>query len=237
MGRSGGLSGPDRRVPAFGLCDGRAILICRSRGVGPACADRAPRPERGADAGPAERSPRRRAPGAQPRVGGWRAPGRPPARAGTHGTGRGTGERKVPALWAQWWHFRVASVQVAATRPGSMLLVSGRSAVRIRSPAPRGLHVSGGSMFTFGLGPLRGCHGLGPGQTCPRFRGNVPRNCVQTSWRVTTVVAGKPPARPHGARRRPGPGHDCRRAGWPGARLPPDETQHSSDRTRFAPGT
>ena len=29
----------------------------------------------------------------------------------------------------------------------------------------------------------------------------------------TTVVAGEPPARPHGARRRPGPGHDCRRAG------------------------
>jgi integrase len=29
----------------------------------------------------------------------------------------------------------------------------------------------------------------------------------------TTVVAGEPPARPPGARRRPGPGHDCRRAG------------------------
>jgi hypothetical protein len=41
------------------------------------------------------------------------------------------GERKVLAFWALWWHSCVALVQVADPGLGSMLLVSGRSAVRI----------------------------------------------------------------------------------------------------------
>jgi hypothetical protein len=42
---------------------------------------------------------------------------------------------EIPGLWVQWRHFRVAPVQVGEPRLRAMLLVSGRSAVRIRSPA------------------------------------------------------------------------------------------------------
>ena len=65
------------------------------------------------------------------------------------GTGRGTGGAESPAFCAQWWHSRVVSVQVAGTGLGSMLLVSGRSAVRIRSPAPSSVRVFRTSVQTF----------------------------------------------------------------------------------------
>src|SRR5579859_1423745 len=44
----------------------------------------------------------------------------------------------------------MSSVQLARMVHEAVLLVNGRSAVRIRSPAPRGLHVSVGLIFTFG---------------------------------------------------------------------------------------
>ena len=39
------------------------------------------------------------------------------------GTGRGTGDLEILRFWVQWWHSRVASVQVAGTKPGSVPLV------------------------------------------------------------------------------------------------------------------
>ena len=47
-------------------------------------------------------------------------------------------------------HLAVLSAQVARTARWAILLVNGRSAVRIRSPAPRGFHTSPVLMFTSG---------------------------------------------------------------------------------------
>jgi len=57
---------------------------------------------------------------------------------GVRRTGRGTGDRKITAFWAQWWHSRVASVQVADPKLGSMLLVIRCSGLGARClPKPR----------------------------------------------------------------------------------------------------
>lgn len=85
-------------------------------------------------------------------------------------TTSGTGERKVAAFWAQFWHSCVASVQVADPKLGSMLLAHVRQEYERREA----------------LGP-------GPPTTplSPRQR-TSPRRCSVTS-------GGRPPSwRPHG---------------------------------------
>jgi hypothetical protein len=54
------------------------------------------------------------------------------------GTGRGTCDPKIPWFWVQSPHSRVASVQVAQTKPESMPLVMRRSGVRFPKAAPPG---------------------------------------------------------------------------------------------------
>ena len=46
---------------------------------------------------------------------------------GRRGTRCGTNALEILRFWVQWWHWRVASVQVADTKPGSMPLVMRRS--------------------------------------------------------------------------------------------------------------
>ena len=53
------------------------------------------------------------------------------------GTVRGTTRRIIPAQQVPSVRLPVSSVQLARVQPVSTLLVNGRSAVRIRSPAPR----------------------------------------------------------------------------------------------------
>ena len=65
------------------------------------------------------------------------------------GTFRGTVFWLIPALRVLSVRSTVLSVQLARVLHEAVLLVNGRSVVRIRSPAPRSLHVSVGPIFTF----------------------------------------------------------------------------------------
>jgi hypothetical protein len=84
------------------------------------------------------------------RLGPWTLARRP------RGTVRGTTCRIIPAQRVPSAQLSVLSVQPARSVHGAVLLVNGRSAVRIRSPALGGLHISVGPIFTFASDILAG---------------------------------------------------------------------------------
>jgi integrase/DNA-binding transcriptional regulator YhcF (GntR family) len=55
--------------------------------------------------------------------------------------------------------------------------------------------------------------GIGTGVMRRALEALAEEGLIVTRRQQTSVVAGEPPTRPPGTRRRPGPGHDCRRAG------------------------
>ncbi len=113
----------------------------------------------------------------------------------SRGTFRGTVLWVIPAHPVLSMRFRVPSVQLAHTLLGAGLLVNGRSAVRMRSPAPQGFHVSVAPMFTFGPGvsrvrPLWAGFAGAACLVCCSGAGSAGLACL--SWGCLVMVPGLP---------------------------------------------
>ena len=106
-------------------------------------------------------------------------------------------------------HVPVLSVDPAGTRPGWKQV-----AAELAEAITSGVLLPGDEMPS--ITEASRLQGIGTGVIRRAFEALTAEGLIVARRNQVTVVAGEPPARPPGARRRPGPGHDCRRAGCAG---------------------
>jgi integrase len=103
-------------------------------------------------------------------------------------------------------HVPVLSVDLADSRPGWRQV-----AAELAEAITAGVLLPGDEMPS--ITEASRLQGIGTGVIRRALEALTADGLIVARRNQATVVAGDPPARPPGARRRPGPGHDCRRGG------------------------